>query len=101
MELTIEQALQQGVAAHKAGKFKELEEIRKVNEIANLDFIIQEEPKGLGHALLCAEEFVGDSPFAVLLGDTICTGQPNCTRGLVEIFNEKKLSSRAHFQTLF
>ena len=79
-------------ALEKAGKVKELEEIRKINEIANLEFIIQEEQKGLGHAILCAEEFVGDSPFAVLLGDTICTGNPNCTKGLVNLFNDRKAS---------
>ena len=75
-----------------AGKFKELREIKKVNEIANLEFIVQEEPKGLGHAIFCAKDFVGDEPFAVLLGDTICVGNPNCTKGLVEIFEEKKTS---------
>ena len=37
---------------------------------------------------LPSEKFVGQSPFAVLLGDTICTGNPNCTKGLVEIFKE-------------
>ena len=79
-------------ALEVAGKEKELDEIRKVNELANLHFIIQEEQKGLGHALLCAEEFVGDSPFAVLLGDTICTGRPNCTKGLVDLFIKKKAS---------
>ena len=79
-------------ALEKAGKAEELEEIRKINEIANIDFIIQEEQRGLGHAILCAEDFVGDSPFAVLLGDTICTGSPNCTKGLVNLFNEKKAS---------
>ena len=46
-------------ALEKIGKYKELEEIRKVNEIANLEFIIQEEQKGLGNAILCAEKFVG------------------------------------------
>ena len=76
----------------KAGRLKELEQIRKVNKIANIDFIIQDEPKGLGHAILCAEEYVGNSTFAVLLGDTICVGEPNCTRGLVNIFNSKKKS---------
>ena len=75
-----------------SGKTKELDEIRKINTIANLEFIIQEEQKGLGHAILCAEEFVGNNPFAVLLGDTICTGEPNCTRGLVKIFEEKQSS---------
>jgi UTP--glucose-1-phosphate uridylyltransferase len=79
-------------ALEKAGKIKELQEIRKINEIANLEFIIQEEPKGLGHAIMCAERFVEDSPFAVLLGDTICVGNPNCTKALVEIFNEKQAS---------
>ena len=79
-------------ALKEAGKIRELEEIRKVNEIANIEFIIQEEQKGLGHAILCAEEFVGDSPFAVLLGDTICTGNPNCTKGLVKIFDAKQVS---------
>ena len=79
-------------ALEKAGKVKELNEIRKIDEVANLEFIIQEEQKGLGHAILCAEEFVGDSPFAVLLGDTICQGNPNCTKRLVELFNQKKAS---------
>jgi len=70
----------------KMGKFEELEKIRQVNNIANLEFITQEHPKGLGHAILCAKDFIGKSPFAVLLGDTICTGKPNCTEGLVRIF---------------
>tara|TARA_B100002052_G_C15757399_1_gene540692 strand:- start:142 stop:987 length:846 start_codon:yes stop_codon:yes gene_type:complete len=74
----------------KAGKKKELEEIRKINKLANLEFIIQEDQKGLGHAILCAEDFVGNDSFAVLLGDTICTGNPNCTKGLVNLFFEKK-----------
>ena len=43
----------------------------------------------MGHAILCAEKFVGDNPFAVLLGDTICTGSPNCTKALVNLFVEK------------
>ncbi len=79
-------------ALKKAGKEIELSEIKKINEIANLEFIIQEEQKGLGHAILCAEEFVGEDSFAVLLGDTICTGSPNCTKGLVNLFNQMKSS---------
>ena len=75
-----------------AGRFKELEGIQKIDNLANIEFIIQDEQKGLGHAILCAEKFVDNSPFAVLLGDTICTGEPNCTKGLVEIFNQKNAS---------
>ena len=79
-------------ALEKSGKLKELEKIRIVNDIANIEFIIQKEQRGLGHAILCAEEFVGDDSFAVLLGDTICVGNPNCTKGLVNLFNEKQSS---------
>ncbi len=79
-------------ALEEAGKIEELEEINKINELANIEFIIQEEQKGLGHAILCAEEFIGGNAFAVLLGDTICTGDPNCTKGLVEIFEERNAS---------
>ena len=78
------------LALKKAGKLRELEEIKRINEIANLEFIIQKEQKGLGHAILCAEDFVKNDSFAVLLGDTICTGNPNCTKGLVNLFSEKK-----------
>jgi len=75
-----------------SGKFKDLEKIRKISSMANVEFIIQDEQKGLGHAILCAEEFVEDDPFAVLLGDTICTGNPNCTKGLVNLYMTKKSS---------
>ncbi len=80
------------IALEKAGKLDELKEIRQINNLANIEFIIQEEQKGLGHAILCAEEFVENSPFAVLLGDTICTGNPNCTKGLVNMFKERQTS---------
>jgi len=79
-------------ALEMAGKFKELEDIKRVNSIANLEFIIQEEQKGLGHAILCAKKFIGNNPFAVLLGDTICQGNPNCTKGLVDVFKDKESS---------
>ena len=79
-------------ALEEAGRLKELEEINKINNMANIEFIIQSEQKGLGHAILCAEKFVGEHPFAVLLGDTICSGNPNCTKGLVNLFNEKNAS---------
>ena len=75
-------------ALKNSGKEVELKEIKKVNEIANIEFIIQEEQKGLGDAILCAEEFVGEDSFAVLLGDTICTGNPNCTKGLVKLYDQ-------------
>lgn len=56
--------------AHK-GKEKELADIRRLNHLGNIQFAYQAEQKGLGDAILCAEQFVGNEPFAVLLGDTI------------------------------
>jgi UTP--glucose-1-phosphate uridylyltransferase len=42
--------------------------------MVNIDYIRQKEPKGLGHAIHCAKSFIGDEPFAVLLGDDIEVG---------------------------
>jgi UTP--glucose-1-phosphate uridylyltransferase len=53
------------------GKTAELEEITRLTEGCHILFEYQHEQKGLGDAILCAEKFVGNEPFAVLLGDTI------------------------------
>ncbi len=52
-------------------KTKEYNMIRKIADMANVQFVRQTEPLGLGHAILCAETFIGDEPFAVMLGDDI------------------------------
>ena len=71
----------------RRGKEEDLAKVQQVSRLANITFISQESQKGLGDAILCAKDFVDDSPFAVLLGDTICIGNPNCTKGLIDIFN--------------
>jgi UTP--glucose-1-phosphate uridylyltransferase len=53
------------------GKIKLLEELRGINKLANIHYVYQQELKGLGDAVLCAKNFVGDEPFAILLGDTV------------------------------
>lgn len=53
------------------GKLKELKMIDDITNMANIFTIRQKEAKGLGHAVLCAKEFVGDEPFAVVLGDDV------------------------------
>lgn len=53
------------------GKEKELEAVRRSAELANVLFVRQKETKGLGHAIWRAKHFVGDEPFAVLLGDDV------------------------------
>lgn len=63
----------------KAGKQKELKMMNDISKLANIYYVRQKEPRGLGHAVLCAKSFIGDEPFAVLLGDDIVinkTGKP-------------------------
>lgn len=54
-----------------SNKTKEVEQIRAIANMADVYYVRQKEPKGLGHAVSCAKAFVGDEPFAVLLGDDL------------------------------
>lgn len=62
----------------------------KINQSSNVDihYIRQKEPKGLGHAVWCARNFIGDEPFAVLLGDDIVQSETPCTEQLINQYNE-------------
>ena len=55
----------------QAGKEKELTEVRRAADLANIFYVRQKQTRGLGHAIWRAKRFVGDEPFAVLLGDDI------------------------------
>lgn len=70
------------------GKASELEAIRRISDMANIHFVWQKELKGLGDAVLCAKDHVGNEPFVVLLGDTVMDGgrQP-VTSQLMEVFD--------------
>lgn len=70
---------------HKKGKKAELEQISSISEMANIHYIRQKEPKGLGHAIWCARSFVGNEPFAVLLGDDIVQSSDPCLSQLVRV----------------
>ena len=48
-----------------------LEEVQKISNLVNIYYVREKEPKGLGHAILCAKSLIGNEPFAVLLGDDI------------------------------
>lgn len=56
-----------------SGKNEQADQIRAIADMANIVYIRQKEPKGLGHAILSAKPFVGEEPFAVLLGDDLIT----------------------------
>ena len=73
-------------------KFALLQEIRNVSTMVDIHYIRQKEPKGLGHAVWCARNFIGDEPFAVLLGDDIVQADVPCMKQLMDIY-EKTQSS--------
>lgn len=70
------------------GKLDLLEEVRYSSNLGNIHFIRQKEPKGLGHAVWCARNFIGDEPFAVLLGDDIVRNDTPCLKQLIEQYEE-------------
>ncbi|WP_195265424.1 UTP--glucose-1-phosphate uridylyltransferase GalU [Clostridium sp. 1001275B_160808_H3] len=75
------------------GKQEMLEMVREISDMVNIHFIRQKEPKGLGHAIHCAKTFVGNEPFAVLLGDDIVYNDDNpCLGQLINCYNEYKTS---------
>lgn len=66
---------------------KALGELDKLSALANLHFIRQIEPKGTGHAVLCARSFVGEDPFLLHYGDEVFVGEPSRTQQLIKAFN--------------
>ena len=55
----------------KSGKTELLDLVRDISDMVDIHYIRQKEPRGLGHAIYCAKTFVGDEPFAILLGDDV------------------------------
>ena len=77
----------------KSGKEEMLKIVRDISDMVDIHFIRQKEPKGLGHAISCAKTFVGNEPFAVLLGDDIVynEGKP-CLKQLIDCYDEYNTS---------
>ena len=76
----------------RSGKLKELDIVRKISSMADIHYIRQKEPKGLGDAVSCAKSFVGNEPFAVMLGDDVIDSEGPCLKQLMNCFNEYKTS---------
>ena len=67
-----------------------LKMVRDISDMVNIHYVRQKEPKGLGHAIYCARSFVGNEPFAVLLGDDIVHADKPCLKQMIEAYNEYK-----------
>jgi UTP--glucose-1-phosphate uridylyltransferase len=74
-------------------KSKNEDMLKLVDDISNMvdiHYIRQKEPKGLGHAINCASAFIGNEPFAVLLGDDIVHSNVPCLKQLIEVYEKHK-----------
>ena len=69
-----------------------LKRLREISDFPTIHYVRQKEPKGLGDAILKAENHIGNEPFAVLLGDDIITNSKPCTAQLMSVYSRYKSS---------
>lgn len=69
-----------------------LHKVEQSTNLADIHYIRQKEPKGLGHAVWCARKFIGDEPFAVLLGDDIVQSAVPCLKQLINHYEQTQSS---------
>jgi UTP--glucose-1-phosphate uridylyltransferase len=81
------------------GKYELLEKVQASSKMVDIHYIRQKEPKGLGHAVWCARNFIGNEPFAVLLGDDIVQAEKPSLRQLMDEY-EKTGASVIGVQTV-
>ena len=74
------------------GDIKLLNQTRNISDLANIFYVRQKDQKGLGDAIYCAKNHIGDEPFAVLLGDTIVESKVPCTKQMINFYNKYKSS---------
>jgi UTP--glucose-1-phosphate uridylyltransferase len=74
------------------GSLELLKLVQNVSNLVNVHYIRQKQPLGLGHAVLCASRFIGDEPFALLLGDDIIDSDPPCLKQMMDLYEEAQTS---------
>ncbi len=62
--------------------------VQSISNLANVNYVRQKEPRGLGHAIYCARSFIGNEPFAVLLGDDIVDSEVPCLKQMIEVYEK-------------
>ncbi|SFB48463.1 UTP--glucose-1-phosphate uridylyltransferase [Cohnella sp. OV330] len=74
------------------GKLDLLSEVQHASDLIDIHYIRQKEAKGLGHAIWCARNFIGDEPFAVLLGDDIVRSETPCLKQMMDVYDQVQSS---------
>lgn len=85
-----DRSLELEILLEQKGKKDLLAQIQRISEMANIYYIRQQEPLGLGHAISCAKSFIGKDPFAVLLGDDLVFSKTPAIGQLIRAYEEKK-----------
>ncbi|WP_162805684.1 UTP--glucose-1-phosphate uridylyltransferase GalU [Sporosarcina sp. PTS2304] len=73
-------------------KYDVLKEIEAISSLANIHYIRQKEAKGLGDAIYCAKSFIGNEPFAVLLGDIVLQSEQPVLAQLLDVYEQQPVS---------
>lgn len=73
----------------RKGKHDLLAVSRGVSSLARISYVRQKEPLGLGHAVLCAKDLVGNEPFAVILPDDVIESEVPCLKQIIDLFDER------------
>ena len=75
------------------GKYEMLEQIQDIAGMANIQFVRQKTALGLGHAVYCAKNFIGNEPFAVMLGDDIVDSpEYPCLKQMIDLYEQEQCS---------
>ena len=77
------------------GKEDYLEKMKEISDLANIYYVRQKKQKGLGDAIYSAKKYVGDEPFAIMLGDTITKANVPCIKQLIDVYNKYNASTIA------
>ncbi|MFW5985996.1 MAG: UTP--glucose-1-phosphate uridylyltransferase GalU [Halanaerobiales bacterium] len=90
IENHFDKSLKLEMALEEKGKAELLELVREISGLVNIHYVRQKKAAGLGDAIYCAHTFVGDEPFAVLLGDDVMVAEQPVIGQMIDVFNKKK-----------
>ncbi len=83
-----DRAVELELTLKEQGKYDLLGMIEELSAVT-IHYVRQKEARGLGHAVLCAKQFVGQEPFAVLLGDDIIDSTVPCLKQLIDVYEDR------------
>lgn len=87
-----DKSLELEVQLANKGKEELLKMVRDIGTMVDIHYVRQKEPLGLGHAIYCARKFIGDEPFAVLLGDDVVRSEKPCLKQLIDVYDDYRYS---------